>query len=328
MHEARFYDKIDASTVRCRLCPHECRIGEGRRGRCNARVCQDGALYAATYAQITSANMDPIEKKPLYHFHPGKTILSVGTYGCNLRCRFCQNSTISQEIVPTQHAEPARIVELARRRRSVGIAYTYNEPLIWAEFLIDTARLAHEAGLVNVLVTNGFVNPEPLAEIIPHVDAANLDIKAIRDGVYRRTCGGTLAPVLETARSFSRSIHLEVTNLIVTGLNDTDEELLELADWIAENLGRETPTHLSRYFPQYRYNEPATSLARIETACDIFRERLDYVYMGNMASPEGGNTYCRSCGTLLVARAGYAVRIENLAGRRCTACGAENRFVV
>ena len=328
MHEARFYDPIDSSSVRCRLCPHQCRIADGRRGLCNARLCRDGALYAATYAEITSTNMDPIEKKPLYHFHPGKAILSVGTYGCNLRCLFCQNSTISQQIVPTRHAEPAQIVELARRQQSVGIAYTYNEPLIWAEFLIDTARLAHEAGLVNVLVTNGFVNPEPLAEIVAHVDAANLDIKAIRDEVYQRACGATLAPVLESARRFAQSIHLEVTHLIVTGLNDSDEDLTTLANWIADNLGRDTPTHLSRYFPQYRYNEPSTSPARMESAFEIFRERLDYVYLGNLASRDGANTYCRSCGALLVARAGYAVRIENLTGRRCAACGAENRFVV
>ena len=291
------------------------------------RLCKDGVLYAATYGEIASAAMDPIEKKPLYHFHPGRTIFSVGSYGCNFKCPWCQNSGISQEIVPTRHVEPAQVVAEARSRGSVGIAYTYNEPLIQAEFVIDTARLAHEAGLVNVLVTNGFINPEPLAEMMPFVDAANLDLKGIRDDVYSRYCGGAIAPVLETAKTLASETHLEVTNLIITGLNDGDEDIAGLAHWVAEHLGRETPAHLSRYFPHYRHTAPATSTRRMETAREIFAERLDYVYLGNMAHPEAGDTRCHRCGALLVARSGYHVRIEGLSGDKCAACGAENNFV-
>ena len=327
MQEARFYDRIDSETVQCALCPHRCRISDGKGGRCRARLCKGGVLYAATYGEIASAAMDPIEKKPLYHFHPGKTIFSVGSYGCNFKCPWCQNSGISQDIAPTRHVEPAQLVAEARSRGSVGIAYTYNEPLIQAEFVIDTARLAHEAGLVNVLVTNGFINPEPLAEMMPFVDAANLDIKGIRDDVYARHCGGAIGPVLETAKTFARDTHLEVTNLIITGLNDGDEDLAALADWVTEQLGRQTPVHLSRYFPHYRYSEPATSARRMETAREIFAEKLDYVYLGNMAHPEAGDTRCCRCGAVLVARSGYRVRIEGLSGDKCGACGAENNFV-
>ena len=327
MQEARFYDRIDAETVQCSLCPHRCRISEGKRGRCRARLCRGGTLYAATYGEAASLAMDPIEKKPLYHFYPGKSILSIGSYGCNFACPWCQNSGISQEIVSTRHIEPAQLVAEARSGGSVGIAYTYNEPLIQAEFVIDAARLAHQAGLVNVLVTNGFINPEPLAEIIPFVDAANLDLKSIRDDVYSSSCGGAIAPVLDTAKTLAREVHLEVTNLIITGLNDGDADLADLADWVAQHLGRETPVHLSRYFPHYRYAQPATSVRRMETAREIFADRLDYVYLGNMAHPEAGDTRCRSCDALLVTRRGYSIRFEGLSGDSCAACGAQNNFV-
>ncbi|MFH0964856.1 MAG: AmmeMemoRadiSam system radical SAM enzyme [Planctomycetota bacterium] len=328
MYEARFYETMDESTVRCTLCPHGCRIADGKRGICRTRQCRGGKLYAATYGELASANMDPIEKKPLYHFHPGRDILSIGSYGCNFRCPWCQNFSISQDRVPTQHFDPGQVVDLARQRGSVGIAYTYNEPLIWAEFVIDTAKLAREAGLVNVLVTNGFVNPGPLAEMLPFIDAANLDIKAIRDEIYRRHCGGPIKPVLETARAFVENIHLEVTNLVITGVNDSDEDLAALAAWIADNLGRTVPTHLSRYFPQYRFDAPPTSAERLSRGREIFTARLDYVYLGNVTGVGGNDTLCRECGAVLVRRRGYDVRVERLRGALCGVCGAENNFVI
>ena len=327
MHEARFYDKLDASGVRCRLCPHECRIADGKRGICRVRECRGGILYATTYGEITSARMDPVEKKPLYHFHPGSDILSIGSWGCNFRCPWCQNFSISQEVAPTRRVEPPDIVAMARKERSLGIAYTYNEPLIWAEFVIETARLAREAGLVNVLVTNGFVNEGPLEEMLPFIDAANLDLKTIRDDVYRSKMGGPIEPVLRTARTFAKNVHLEVTNLVITDLNDSDDDLAALADWIAANLGVETPTHLSRYFPQYRYTAPVTSVERLTRAREIFSERLRYVYVGNVMSDEGSDTFCHECHARLVQRSGYAVRIDRLVGDSCGSCGARNHFV-
>jgi len=272
--------------------------------------------------------MDPVEKKPLYHFHPGSDILSIGSWGCNFRCPWCQNFSISQEPAPTRRVEPPDIVAMARKERSLGIAYTYNEPLIWAEFVIETARLAREAGLVNVLVTNGFVNDGPLEEMLPFIDAANLDLKTIRDDVYRSKIGGAIEPVLRTARTFAKNIHLEVTNLVITDLNDSDDDLTALADWIAADLGAETPTHLSRYFPQHKYTAPATSVERLTRAREIFSERLRYVYLGNVMSDEGSDTFCHECHARLVQRSGYAVRIDKLVGDSCGSCGAQNHFVV
>jgi len=327
-HEAMYYDPLDGRQVRCRLCPHLCTIQPGALGICRQRKNLDGTLVSLTYGRVTSASMDPIEKKPLYHFHPGRPILSLGTNGCNFRCQHCQNWSISQEDAPTQPLAPEAAVALAKESRSFGIAYTYNEPLIWYEYVLDTARLAHDAGLKNVLVTNGFINPEPLAELLPFIDALNIDLKSIRDDFYNTICGGRIGPVLETAKTAKQQAHLEVTNLVIPTHNDSDADLTDLADWIRDHLGADTPTHLSAYFPRYKLQAPATTPDILERAHAIFADRLHHVYLGNMMLDKGTDTVCPACGATLIERRGYTTRITGLTGSTCSACGAELNIVV
>jgi pyruvate formate lyase activating enzyme len=326
--EAAYYDALDDGKVLCRLCPHGCTIAEGRTGRCGVRENRAGMLVAATYAEVTSVAMDPIEKKPLYHFRPGESILSLGGRGCNFACSFCQNWGISQsKDVRTRHLESDEAVQLAVTERSSGIAYTYNEPLIWFEYVLETARAARAKGLANVLVTNGYISPEPLAELLPFIDALNMDIKSIRPHFYEELCGGTLEPVLASARAAARAAHLEVTNLIIPGCNDSDADLTDLARWIADELGPDTPTHLSAYFPRYRLQAPPTPVATLERAYGIFHQRLQHVYLGNVLSSTGSSTVCHQCGAELIQRSGYATRVVGLEGPKCRHCGADNHMV-
>jgi len=327
MKEALHYERRDDGRVQCRLCPQQCVIADGRTGICRVRKCIGGILYAMTYAECTSVAMDPIEKKPLYHFHPGHDILSLGSWGCNFACSFCQNWHISFEQPPTQTLPPEAAVAQAQRAGAIGIAYTYNEPMIWYEYVLETARRAHAEGLKNVLVTNGFISPEPLDELLPVIDALNIDLKSIRPEFYRKLCHGELGPVLETAESANNTAHVEVTNLIIPGWNDTEEELAELATWIAEHLGPETPTHLSAYSPRHQLQAPPTSAELLLKAHEIFRTRLGYVYLGNVTTAEGNDTACHSCGQPLVTRRGYAVSIVGLKGSACANCGAESTIV-
>ena len=325
--EARYYEKLDDGRVHCNLCPHGCTIAQGKSGLCIARENRNGTLTAANYGQATSVAMDPIEKKPLYHFHPGADILSIGSWGCNFRCSFCQNSGISQQRAASEYLAPEKAVELARQRKSIGIAYTYNEPLISFEYLCDTGKLAREAGLANVLVTNGFINPEPLAELLPFVDAMNIDIKSIQDDFYRDLCSGRVKPVLDTAVAARKSTHVEITNLIIPEHNDSHRDLALLADWIAANLGNDTPVHLSAHFPRHRLRAKSTPPETLHMAYEIFRQHLHFVYLGNIVSDEGCNTTCRSCGNMLVERRGYAINASGLNGSTCSSCGAENNII-
>jgi len=287
-----------------------------------------GKLYAMTYAEITSMTMDPIEKKPLYHFFPGTSILSLGTNGCNFACEFCQNWQISQTETSRRPLDPEAAVRTALDNGSVGIAYTYNEPLIWFEYVLDTARLARAHGLKNVLVTNGFVNPDPLAELLCFVDALNIDVKSMRPDFYKQYCKGELQPVLQTAVSAKKTSHVEITNLVIPEYNDGDQELDELGSWIEGNLGRDTPVHLSAHFPRYRLPAAATPAETLEKAHDIVAKHLSYVYIGNVAAQRGNDTLCRKCGAVLIFRRGYATRMGELDGSRCKACGETNNFVV
>jgi len=323
MKTAAYWERLQDAAVRCRLCPHNCRISEGKKGVCNVRRNVGGTLYSEIYGKITSAAMDPIEKKPLYHFYPGSSILSIGTKGCTFRCSYCQNYEISQGDPHLEDLSPDEAVQLALEKKSVGIAYTYNEPLMWFEYVKDTSIIAREKGLKNVLVTNGFVNQEPLEEILPLIDAMNIDIKSIREDFYRKLCKGELGPVLETAKRARRQTHVEITNLIIPGYNDGTEELEELAVWIAQNLGKDTPVHLSAYFPRYLLEAQPTSAETLCRAEDIFRRRLFFVYLGNVYLDRGNNTSCPSCMTLLISRSGYRTRIEHLEGARCGRCGRE-----
>lgn len=322
MIEAQYWTVDSNQKVRCLLCPHQCRIHPGGRGLCQIRENRDGILYALTYNRISAIHLDPIEKKPLYHFFPGKEILSIGSVGCNLKCQFCQNWEISQTgfIDNLTLIDSEKIISLAQSQRSIGIAYTYNEPFIWWEFVKETSEKAKKAHLKNVLVTNGYVNSKPLLDLLPLIDAMNIDLKAMDEDFYRKYCGGSLTPVLETIEmSYRNKVHIEITNLLVTGLNHTLEHLHRLVDFVA-SINPDIPLHFSRYFPAYRMERPSTDLEVLLTAYRIARQKLHYVYLGNYYGTEGQNSYCSQCGRLLISRSGYHTSILHLENGHCQSC--------
>lgn len=322
--EPCLYYEVDGDRLRCRLCPFACRIAEGQTGRCGVRQNVGGKLLSLNFGQVTSAALDPIEKKPLYHFHPGSVILSLGTFGCNLKCEFCQNWSISQQRPPTQELSPAQALQLAvdmGARGNIGIAYTYNEPFIWFEYVLQTARLVHERGLLNVLVTNGIVEEEPLRELLPFVDAMNVDIKSIRPEFYRKLCGGDGKAAQRTVELAWGQCVVEITNLVIPGENDSDEDFIALFDWAA-SVSRQLPVHLSRYHPDYHMQAPATPVRTLQRAYDLARERLDFVYVGNVHLTGTTDTLCPACGAVVVERSGYGVRSHTSDGR-CPVCHRE-----
>jgi pyruvate formate lyase activating enzyme len=283
IREALYYEKLGKNRVRCRLCPCECSIAEGLKGACGVRINKLGALYTLVYGKTTGIALDPIEKKPLYRYHPGEYILSLGTRGCNLHCEFCQNWHISQEADgPVKEITSEEVVERAKSLGSFGIAYTYNEPFIWYEFVLDTARLARAEGLKNVLVTNGFVNKAPLEGMLPLIDAMNIDLKAFDEDFYAKVCKGRLKPVLDAIKISAKSCHVELTNLIIPTLNDSEAMIRKMAGWICDNCGPDTPLHLSRYFPCYKMTIPPTPIETLKMAERIAKEKLKYVYVGNV----------------------------------------------
>jgi len=283
MKEALYYEKLGSKIVRCRLCPHECTIAEGKKGNCGVRANYDGTLFSLVYGKTTGIALDPIEKKPLYHYHPGESILSLGTKGCNFHCDFCQNWHISQVLdAPADDITPEEIIGKAKALGSFGIAYTYNEPFIWYEFVLDTAKLAKKGGLENVLVTNGFVNTAPLEEMLPFIGAMNIDLKSMNQEFYKKVCKGSLKPVLDAIKRSAKSCHIELTMLLIPTLNDSEDEIERLVDWVCENLGPSVPLHFSRYFPCYKMTLPPTPLETLEKAGMIAKKRLKYVHLGNV----------------------------------------------
>jgi len=327
LKEAAYYEKLEKSRVHCHLCPRECLIADGARGICRVRSNVGGALYSDIYERVLAAHADPIEKKPLYHFHPGSTIFSIGTRGCNQRCRFCQNWEMIEGDSPGTRMTSDEVVKMAGRGGSIGVAYTYNEPMIWFEFVLECAGKIRAAGLKNVMVTNGSVNPEPLEELLPLIDAMNIDVKSMDDGFYRKICSSELAPVLATARRARESCHVEITNLLIPTLNDSDELIGELVDFVAD-LGRDTPLHFSAYYPCYKMTVEPTPLSTLERAYELARTRLDHVYLGNVRTLDAGNSCCPRCGGTVVERNGYATRVVGLDGDRCSRCGGALPFVV
>lgn len=325
--EAQHWTPLEGGKVRCNICPQNCTIAEDGHGLCLGRVNKGGTLYAENYGECVSASMDPIEKKPLYHICPGKNILSIATYGCNLRCEFCQNWTISQTKAPSEHLSPERIVALAKRNGSFGIAYTYTEPIIWYEYIMATGDMAHSEGLKNVLVTNGVINEEPLRELLPLVDAMNIDLKSMRPDFYRELCHvDGLDAVKRTIEMASDATHVEVTNLLIHGKNDSEEELREFVDFVA-GVSPTIPVHFSRYFPNYRMEVPPTPMESLELADRLAREKLHYVYLGNVGLESDSNTYCPEDGHLLVRRTGYSMEIVGIEDGRCAKCGRPADFV-
>ena len=286
MKEARFYTPSDGG-VQCLLCPHHCKIKEGGRGLCRSRECCDGKLYALSYGIPCAIADDPVEKKPLNRFMPGTRCLSLSCTGCNLSCRWCQNSSISQAAPEDAEAtllSPEEIVDICLKRDLPSIAYTYTEPFTWFEYMYDIAVLAHAKGLKNILVSAGYVEKEPLRELLPYIDAANIDIKAMDDVIYRRYCGATLAPVLESILAMKATgVHVEITNLMVTGLNDSEEQVRKLCQWMVDNGIQDVPLHLSRYFPRYRYKEAPTPVSTLKKAREVaISAGIQTVYLGNI----------------------------------------------
>jgi pyruvate formate lyase activating enzyme len=312
--------------LRCLLCPHYCLMPLGERGVCGVRVNTGNDISLTTYGVISGYALDPVEKKPLYHFYPGRYIVSIGSYGCNLKCDFCQNYHISQHVEKggAYSLSPEELVGRARKTSdNIGIAYTYNEPVIWYEYVFDCARLAASEGLKNVMVTNGYINSEPLAHLTEVIDAFNVDLKAFGNEFYRRYTGATLKPVMDTIRDVSASgRHLEITTLILPGLNDSVDDMKREAEWIATTAGSRTPLHLSRYFPMYRRDDPPTPAESILMLRETASEYLDYVYTGNMSGNDpGSDTLCPSCHTNVIKRHGYHTSLTGLSGEgRCLKC--------
>lgn len=320
--EALFYEKA-GSDVRCILCPHNCRIKNGNAGICGVRENVNGVLFTRIYGECTAFAMDPVEKKPLYHFFPGTRILSAGTKGCNMKCPFCQNFHISQDLkAESRFRTPDEIISTALNSGSIGIAYTYSEPFIWIEYLLDCSKKARGIGLKNVIITNGFVNQEPLAEVLKFADAMNIDLKSFRDDTYKKYMKASLEPVKKTIEAvYKAGCCVELTTLIVTGMNDNLDEMRDAIDFIA-SIDKDIPWHISRYYPNYKYEQPATDTSFIMRVYEEAVKKLNFVYTGNFDSgASGSDTVCPSCGTLLVSRRGYHTKIEKYLDGKCSVCG-------
>jgi pyruvate formate lyase activating enzyme len=296
-------------------------------GNCKVRTNKNGILYTEVYNKVAALGSDPIEKKPLYHFFPGKNILSIGEVGCNLHCNFCQNHRISQceakQFSGFHNISSKQIVkEALKTYNNIGIAYTYNEPFTFYEFLIETAILAKSKGLKNVVVSNGYINAEPLKKLLPFIDAFNVDLKAFSEEFYHKNTKGKLQPVLETLKIIARNkTHLEITKLIIPGLNDNKNEFEKMVKWIATELGDETPLHLSRYYPQFKMNIMPTPLETLNLLFDVAKQHLKYVFLGNVSDMEKSSTYCNACGELLIRRNQYKTELLGISeDGKCKSC--------
>jgi len=318
VHEALWYEKLPGGKVHCFLCPRHCHIGDGQTGFCFVRKNVGGTLYSLAYGQPYAVHVDPVEKKPLFHFLPGTRIFSIGTAGCNMGCKFCQNWDISKAEYDQARAvklSPDDAVQLARRYGCRSLAYTYNEPTIWAEYAVETSKLAHAAGLKTVMVTNGYATLEALRDIYAHIDAANVDLKAFSENFYRKLTLSHLQPVLEALVALRKmGVWIEITNLVIPTLNDSADEIAQMCRWILETLGDDVPLHFTAFHPDYKLTHlPPTPASVLESARKLAMEMgLRYVYLGNVATDEGSNTYCPRCGRLLIARSWHAVVEVNL----------------
>lgn len=330
MQEARFFQNIEDDKILCTLCPKTCLLKAGEEGFCRARKNEEGILYSLNYGQITSLALDPIEKKPLYHFYPGSPILSLGSWGCNFDCAFCQNWRIAQANPSYKELSPKEIIKIAlfyqEKEANIGLAYTYSEPLVCFEYILEVSKLAKKEGLKNILVTNGFINPRPFKELLPYLDALNIDLKSFNQDYYKNICQGELEPVKKIIKLASRDCHVELTTLLLDGLNDSKQEIEYLSLWI-KDLNPLIPLHFSRYFPNYQMNLPPTSIETMLECKKIAQKYLPYVYLGNLGE-EGQVTLCPSCGKIIVKRWGYKVEVNNLEKGRCTNCGSEVNLII
>ncbi len=339
MKEAQFYKKLEEQKVQCQACNHYCQISPGRRGICSVRRNIDGTLYSLVYGKVIAKNIDPIEKKPLFHFLPGTKSLSIATVGCNFRCLYCQNADIAQmpkesdlreENVPGQDMTPEEVVSEALLSGAPSISYTYSEPTIFIEFALETMKLARKNNLKNVWVSNGYTSREVLTEAIPYLDAVNIDLKGFTEKFYYTVCGAKLKPVLQTLKIIKQGgVWVEVTTLVVPGGNDTAEHFEGIANFIAKELGRETPWHISKFFPTYRLRDlPPTPPSSLIEAREVGkRSGLKYVYLDNVALPEYETTFCPKCGVKMVERHGYEIVRHDKNGK-CAKCGEDLNLIL
>jgi pyruvate formate lyase activating enzyme len=329
MKQARYWISLEGGTIQCVLCPHRCTIRDGTTGVCGVRKNEGGALVSSVWGLSVAASVDPIEKKPLYHLMPGSLSFSIATVGCNMRCAFCQNSDISQYpahagCVAGETLPPEQVVEAALDRGCSSVSYTYTEPTVFMEYMVDTARIARQAGLLNVAVTNGYTSPDVIRDDLAGlIDGANIDLKSFSDGFYRRLCSARLAPVLDAIQAYYESgTWIEITTLIIPGENDSPDELRETARFI-RSLSPDIPWHISRYYPRYRHHGAGpTPVESLEEAREIgLGEGLLYVYTGNVAGHAGEHTFCPSCGQQVITRRGFFVEKKAMQGGSCSRCG-------
>lgn len=326
MQEARWWKKQKNNTVQCFLCPRNCVIQDGKRGFCGVRQNKQGKLYSLVYAKATSIQIDPIEKKPLYHFLPGTAAFSIGTVGCNLVCQQCQNWQTSQakpEEWRSYELTPEQVVQKAQQEHCKTIAYTYNEPTMFAEYAIDTAKLAKKKGIKNILITNGFTGEEARKDLCKHIDGVNVDLKAFNNEFYKKYAGAWIEPVLASLKTYKKKkIWTEITNLIIPALNDDMKQIREMITWIKENLGGDVPLHFSAFYPSYKLQDlPPTSAATlIEARKQALDRGLNYAYIGNVVTTDEDNTYCPKCGELVIERMNYTVLTNKIKKGKCS-CG-------
>lgn len=325
MHAAYFVQ--ENNKVRCRLCPHYCLLSDGKTGICRVRRNVSGTLQVETYGRVSSIHLDPVEKKPLYHFYPGHHILSVGSVGCNMHCSFCQNCDISQvgaRDYLEEYPVTAIVKEALDMNGNLGVAFTYNEPVINYEFVMDVSHALHAEGLKTVLKTNGYINEKPLEELLPYIDAFNVDLKSFTEPFYQKQAKAHLEPVKNTLIALKKHRkHLEITHLVIPGLNDSFEEFEALTDWISYELGSQTVLHISRYFPKYKLTRPSTPESTLEAFYKIARNKLAYVYLGNVGRHlPGHDTTCPGCRAVAIKRVGYSVDLAGIDNQgNCKSCG-------
>lgn len=333
-HEAKYWLKREDKKVKCILCPQGCDIADGDAGKCLVRINKGGKLYAASYGKFASICLDPIEKKPLFHFYPTYKILSIGGIGCNFSCKFCQNWELVEGVVPVRYISPEKLVSLAieaKPQKNIGIAFTYNEPTIWFEFIIDTAKILKKVSpdLKIVLVTNGYMNSQPFDEISEFVDAMNIDLKFAKEELYKEVSDAHLKPVLASIkRAFEKfkktgKPFIELTYLVIPDINDSEEDFQKITDFIA-SIDDMIPLHISRFYPHFLMSDrPPTPVEVIKKAYEVARRKLKFVYVGNIWGDKGESTYCPSCGEILISRYGFSSRLENFDGNKCLRCGYE-----
>ena len=327
MIEAKYYSKLDDKRTICELCPKGCIIQDKETGFCKAFLNNNGTLYNTLYEKASSISMDPIEKKPLFHFYPGSKILSIGSIGCNLRCQFCQNWQLIEGNAPLDSVTSGDLLTLSINNNSIGIAFTYNEPIISYEFVLDTFRLFKMNNLKTVLVTNGFINEKPLIELLEYTDALNIDLKSMEDSFYNNICMGKIEPVKRTISLAGERSFIEVTNLVIPGLNDTELNFRLISEFLS-NINNNIPLHFSRYFPCYKLNISPTPVSTLISAYNIAREKLKYVYISNASVESMENSKCPVCSNLLIKREGYLSKVTGIIDNKCSLCDSLVNFII